>query len=175
VVTSLADAGLNVIVKLHACSYSVRGSGGIDWRARLRPLAARPNVAVVHDADASPYMVAADLLVTDHSTVGFEFMVLNRPVVVLHQPALIEHARINPEKVALMHSAARVVDDQSGLVDAVFGELHQPDRLSAARQRLAKELFYGYGGATDRATAVIYELLRLSLPSTQRQPVEHVA
>ena len=115
VVTTLADTGLNVIVKLHACSYTPRGSGGIDWAARLRPLAARPNVAVVHDPDASPYMAVADLMVTDHSTVGFEFMVLNRPVVVLHQPALIEHARINREKVALMHSAARVVSDGQDL------------------------------------------------------------
>ena len=175
VITSLADAGLNVIVKLHACSYSVRGSGGIDWRARLRPMTARPNVAIVHDADASPYMAAADLMVTDHSTVGFEFMVLDRPVVVLHQPALVAHARINPEKVALMHGAARVVDDPSDLVDAVFGELQRPDRFAASRQRLAKELFYDSGSATDRATAVIYELLKLSLPDAQHQAVEHVA
>ena len=164
VITALADAGLNVIVKLHACSYSARGSGGVDWRGRLRPFIARPNVFIVQDADASPYMAVSDLLVTDHSTVGFEFMVLDRPVVVLDQPALIEHARINPEKVALMQSAARVVGDSSRLLEAVLVELGAPDRLSTERQRLASELFFGYGHATDRATAAIYELLRLSMP-----------
>jgi hypothetical protein len=169
VITTLADAGLNVIVKLHACSYVARGSGGVDWRARLRPLAARPNVVIVQEADASPYMAAADLLITDHSTVGFEFMVLDRPVVALHQPALIEHARINPAKVALMQSAARVVWDRADLLDAVLGELEQPDRLSAARRRLAAEFFYGYGSATDRATAVIYELLKIPAPRTKAE------
>ena len=86
-------------------------------------------------------------------------MVLDRPVVVLDQPALIEHARINPEKVALMQSAARVVGDSSRLLEAVLVELGAPDRLSTERQRLASELFFGYGHATDRATAAIYELL----------------
>jgi hypothetical protein len=167
VITALADAGLNVIVKLHACSYSARGSGGVDWRGRLRPFIARPNVFIVQDADASPYMAVSDLLVTDHSTVGFEFMVLDRPVVVLDQPALIEHARINPEKVALMQSAARVVRDSSRFLEAVLVELGAPNRLSTERQRLASELFFGYGHATDRATAAIYELLRLSMPREQ--------
>jgi hypothetical protein len=173
VIQLLAEAGLNVIVKLHACSYSVRGAAGVDWRARLRPFRSRPTVAVVEDPDASPYMAAADLLVTDHSTVGFEFMVLDRPVVVLHQPALIAHARINPEKVALMESAACVVRDTARLVEAVCGELRRPERLSAARQRLAKDLFFEYGGATDRATAVVYQLLRLSQPDAH-SPEGHV-
>jgi CDP-glycerol:poly(glycerophosphate) glycerophosphotransferase len=174
VITSLADGGLNVIVKLHACSYVPRGSGGVDWLSRLGALAERTNVAVVQDADASPYMAASDLLVTDHSTVGFEFMVLDRPVVVLHQPALIAHARINPEKVALMGSAARVVHDSSQLLEAVIGELRWPERLSAVRRKVAGDLFYESGSATERATRVIYELLGVSMPKTS-QSVAFVA
>jgi glycosyltransferase involved in cell wall biosynthesis len=162
VMTALTDAGFNVIVKLHACSYTVRGSGGIDWRARLRPLAARPNLRVVDDVDASPYLVVSDLLVTDHSTVGFEFMVLDRPVVVLHEPSLIEHARINPAKVARLQDAARVVHDWRHVCEAVREELRWPERLSGARRQAAHEVFHGYGHATERATAVIYELLQLS-------------
>ena len=160
-IAALADAGFNVIIKLHACSYIARGSGGIDWRERLRSHAGRPNVFVVDDADASPYLFVADLLVTDHSTVGFEFMVLDRPVVVLHQPALIDHARINPEKAALLQSAARVVHDISELPEAVRDELRWPARLSAMRRRLAQDLFYGYGTATDRVMDVLYELMEL--------------
>ncbi len=164
-ITAPADAGLNVIVKLHTCSYVARGSGGIDWRTRLRRHMDRPNVAVVDDVDASPYLVASDLLITDHSTVGFEFMLLDRPVVVLHQQQLIDHARINPEKVARLQSASRVVRDGAALVDAVRQELETPDRLSATRRRVAGELFYGCGGATERAAAVIYELLALPIPA----------
>ena len=162
VITALTDAGFNVIVKLHACSYTARGSGGIDWRARLRPYMERPNLRVVDDVDASPYLVVSDLLVTDHSTVGFEFMVLDRPVVVLHEPSLIEHARIDPAKVARLQGAARVVHDCRHVCEAVREELRWPERLSGARRQAANELFHGYGHATERATAVIYELLELS-------------
>src|SRR5206468_12612283 len=96
-----------------------RGAGGIDWRERLRAYTARRNVFVVDDADASPYLVVSDLLVTDHSTVGFEFMLLDRPVVVVHQPALIDHARINPDKVQRLQNAARVVTDITRIGDVV--------------------------------------------------------
>jgi hypothetical protein len=165
VIAALADAGLNVIVKLHVCSYTARGSGGVDWRARLRPFEARPNVVLVEDPDACPCLVVSDLLVTDHSTVGFEFMVLDRPVVVLDQPELVERARINPEKVRLLQSAARVVTAPGRLAEAVRQELEQPERLSALRRRVASQLFYGCGTATDRAVAVLYDLLRLPAPS----------
>lgn len=161
VIAALAGAGVNVIVKLHACSYTPRGAGGVDWRHELRAHADRPNVRVVHEADASPYLVAADLLVTDHSTVGFEFMLLDRPIVVLHQPALVEHARINPEKVALLQSAARVVHEPASLADAAREELRRPARLSAARRRIAEEMFFRPGDATASVAAVIYELLDL--------------
>jgi glycosyltransferase involved in cell wall biosynthesis len=161
VISTLASAGLNVIVKLHACSYTARGSGGVDWRERLRSHTARHNVFVVDDADASPYLFVSDLLVTDHSTVGFEFMVLDRPVVVLHQPSLIDHARINPEKVALLQSAARVVHDIGEVHEAVRDELRRPERLSPIRRQLARDLFHGAGTATDRVMEVLYELLEL--------------
>jgi hypothetical protein len=164
IIAGLADDGVNVIVKLHTCSYVARGSGGVDWRARLRAFASRPNVRIVDGADASPYLVASDVLITDHSTVGFEFMVLDRPVIVLHQPELIDHARINPEKVAQLQTAARVIHDSSRVCEAVDEELRRPQRLSDARRRVAGELFYACGQATARVVTVIYELLALPAP-----------
>jgi hypothetical protein len=169
VIAILSVLNLNVIVKLHACSYTPRGSGGIEWAGRLSTHFNQPNVAVVEDPDPSPYMFASDLLVTDHSTVGFEFMVLDRPVVVLHQPRLIEHARINPEKVERLQSAARVVHDIANLAEAVLTELRRPERLSGARRQVALDLFFDYGKATGRVTGVLYELLRLSLPQVETQ------
>lgn len=162
IIAALAGMPLNVIVKLHVCSYIPRGSGGVDWRERLHPWSARPNVRVVSDPDASPYLVASDLLVTDHSTVGFEFMLLDRPVIVVHQPALIDSAAINPEKVELLHSATHVVHDVADLPTVVGEELRRPDRLSDNRRAIAEALFYRCGTATDRVMTVVYELLDLA-------------
>jgi hypothetical protein len=161
IVTTLADAGLNVIVKLHDRSLDPdpRYTGGIDWRARMRSLDRRGRVKYVESADASPFLAAADVMVTDHSSIGFEFLVLDRPLVVFDAPELAAAARINPEKVSLLRSAATVVRDTRELAAAVQSELRAPGRLSGPRRRIASEMFHDAGHATERALALVRELL----------------
>jgi len=161
IVQTLADAGLNVIVKLHDRSLDAdpRYTGGIDWRARMRALERDGRIRYVEGADASPLMAAADLMVTDHSSVGFEFLVLDRPLVVFDAPGLESAARINPEKVALLRSAATVVRRVGELVAAVSTELESPGRLSEQRSTVAETMFYDPGHATARAVALARELL----------------
>ena len=45
----------------------------IDWRQRLSRFSAIEGFALAESADSSPYLAAADLMVTDHSSIGFEF------------------------------------------------------------------------------------------------------
>jgi glycosyltransferase involved in cell wall biosynthesis len=166
IVASLARLGGNVIVKLHDRSYdrSVRASGGIDWRSRIERVCAEHGAHLARDSDAAPYLYAADALVTDHSSVGFEFMLLDRPVVVIDCPELIKKARVSADKVTLLRSAAEVVS----AVDVSAGVrrgLSDPSRLSARRRQIAGELFYRPGGATARAVQCIYDLLGLGAPN----------
>ena len=162
-VTRLAEREMNVVVKLHDRSFdgTARGSGGIDWRARLEALGRRCRLHVAQGSDSSPYLSVADVLVTDHSSIGFEFMLLDRPVIVIDCPALIERARVNPDKVRLLRSAADVVPDARSTDRAVERALELPGRRSAERRAIAGELFYGAGGATARAVERIYTLLRV--------------
>lgn len=161
IVSALAASGFSVIVKLHDRSLDAdpRYNGGIDWRARMLALEQPGRVRFVEGADASPWLAAADVMVTDHSSVGFEYFVLDRPLVVFDAPDLARDARINPEKIALLRSAATVVATVEDLVRAVRAELAQPGRLSSARKRVASEVFYRPGTATDRAVALARELL----------------
>ena len=143
---------MNVIVKLHDRSYdtSERASGGVDWRTRIERICAEHGAHLARDFDAAPYLYAADVLVTDHSSVGFEFMLLDRPVVVIECPELIEKARINREKVTLLRSGADVVPAREELPVAVSRGLADPGRRSAARRTVSAELF-SPGTATARA------------------------
>jgi hypothetical protein len=163
VIDGLAAAGVQVIVKLHDRSYdpAQRGSGGIDWHARLRRYDSHPLVRVVRDADGCPFMAAADAMVSDHSSIAFEYMLLDRPIVTVDCPALIARAAISADKVGLMRSATRVASDPSDVVRLVIAELASPGGLSAARRRVSAELFHRPGTATDRAVALIYTLLEL--------------
>jgi hypothetical protein len=166
IVRSLVRAGLNVIVKLHDRSLDPdpRYNAGIDWRARFASLQRelRDRMQFVEAGDASPLLAAADVMVTDHSSIGFEYLVLDRPLLVFDAPDLPRVARINPEKVALLRSAARVAQTTKELAHAAIHAIQEPDELSPARRRIAGELFFEPGGATDRAVNLVQRMLNLA-------------
>jgi hypothetical protein len=161
IIRGLAAAGFNVIIKLHDRSLDsdARYTADVDWRTRMRAIEVPGSIAYAEAADAGPYLAAADILVTDHSSVGFEYLVLDRPLIVFDAPGLVEAARINPEKVALLRSAARVVSDVEELGRAAIEALNEPARLSKERRRVAREVFYEPGSATARAVGLITALL----------------
>jgi CDP-glycerol:poly(glycerophosphate) glycerophosphotransferase len=164
IVRALVGAGFSVVVKLHDRSLDAdpRFHGGIDWRARFAALVTEAGPARLHfaeGADASPLLAAADLMVTDHSSVGFEYLVRDRPLIVFDAPDLPHAARINPEKVALLRSAATVVRTPDETAHAAVREFAEPQRLSAARRRIAADLFHEPGGATRRAVGLLCGLL----------------
>jgi hypothetical protein len=166
VIDGLDAAGFQVIVKLHDRSYDLqtRASGGVDWAERLTRYERHPAVRVVRACDATPLLMVSDALVTDHSSIGFEFMLLDRPLIVIDSPRLIERAQISSEKVRLLQDAADVVRAPADVPDAVAASLAQPERHAAARKSTAAALFYRPGTAADRAVDLIYELLDLPTP-----------
>jgi CDP-glycerol glycerophosphotransferase len=166
IVQALLDTGANVIVKLHDRSAvpHAKHTGGVDWPARFRPLEATARFALAKGADSGPYLSAADVLVTDHSSVGFEFALLDRPLVIYDAPALKDAARIDADKWDLLRSMGTVVETPSHLQEAVKAALACPERGREAR-RQAHALFAHAGHATGRALAVVYDLLELDAPS----------
>jgi CDP-Glycerol:Poly(glycerophosphate) glycerophosphotransferase len=177
IVAALAGEGCNVIVKLHPVSLErdvPRFSGGIDWRARMAALARPGRIVHVEDPDPSALLAASDLMVTDHSTIGFEFCLLDRPLIVYDAPDLIAVARINPDRVRELRSAAAVVADVDQLRRAVRDALERPERLTVERRALAARMFFDPGGATARAVAAVYELLDLA-PAAEWRRAESCA
>ncbi len=165
IVETLLDCGCNVIAKLHDRSLDPdpKYNGGVDWRERFSRFARDGrDFLLAGSGDSTLFVQAGDFMVTDHSSIGFEFCVLDRPVIVYEAPGLAEAARINPEKLALLRSAAAVVRDPGELRIAAQDALAAPSRMAAERARAAAEVFYRPGGATDRALGVIYELLELT-------------
>jgi glycosyltransferase involved in cell wall biosynthesis len=163
IIDRLAAEGLQVIVKLHDRSYDrrQRGSGGIDWAGRLAKYDGHPLVRIARDADGAPYLVASDLMISDHSSIAFEYMLLDRPLVVVDCPELIQRAAISADKVRRLHTASDVVADVDGLIAGVARGLQTPGAFSTERRRTAGELFFKPGSATDRALDLIYALVNL--------------
>jgi hypothetical protein len=168
IVEALLAAGHNVLVKLHdrAMVPTSKYTEGVDWPERLVKFADAPGFALVRDPDASPCLAAADVLVTDHSTVGFEFALLDRPIIVFDSPRLKDVARIDDGKWTMLRSMAEVVQTPAQLVDAAARGLAKPERRREER-RQAHSLFAFAGSATDRAMATVYELLALPRPERE--------
>jgi hypothetical protein len=162
----LSGLDVNVIVKLHDRSFdaAARASGGIDWRQHLRRITRGGRVHVVDGADVSPYLFVADALITDHSSVGFEYMLLDRPLIVMDCPELAVRARINKQKLALMRSAADVAVTPDELTHLLSRALANPDVRGERRRAIAAALFHDPGRAAARAACAIYDLLLLTQP-----------
>jgi CDP-Glycerol:Poly(glycerophosphate) glycerophosphotransferase len=159
----LCAAGYAVIVKLHDRSRdsALIHSGGVDWVSRLKPLLARSEGHLANKSDASLYLAAADALITDHSSVGFEYLLLDRPLIRIEVPELIKATNIHPDYVSLMAEASTTAQTAEQAVAAVYRSLSEPTCQSVSRKAVADELFYRPGTATVRAARELYEVLEL--------------
>ena len=166
-IRALTAQPLNVIVKLHDRSRDLRPrySGGIDWMATLGPMLNGPTARLATNANITSYLVAADVMITDHSSAGFEYLLLDRPVVRIDVPELIQLANIHADYVELLARVAHNVTNVPEAIAAVERALAEPRSLSDTRRQVASELFYRPGTATARCALELYDVLQLSAPT----------
>jgi CDP-glycerol glycerophosphotransferase (TagB/SpsB family) len=100
-------------------------------------------------------------MITDHSSVGFEYLLLNRPLIRIHVPELIKNTDIEPSYVELMATASSSVNNVDETVAAVESAFADSRVKSGDRVAVADEMFYKPGTATARAVAALYELMEL--------------
>jgi hypothetical protein len=162
-IAALARMPINVVVKLHDRSRDRREmySGGVDWVATLAPLLNRPNATLATSADITPYLAAADVMVTDHSSAGFEYLLLDRPLVRIESPDLLRTAHVHPDYARLLADVSSSASGVEAAVDAVEKALADPAAGSVARREVAAELFHRPGTATARAAHALYEVMEL--------------
>jgi len=163
-VKRLGEAGYAVIVKLHDRSRDANDyghSGGVDWGARLEPLLQRYDGLLATGSNSSRYLPAADVMITDHSSVGFEYLLLDRPLIRIHVPELIKNTDIEPSYVELMANASSSANDVDETVAAVERSFAEPGFKSRERVAVANEMFYKPGTATARAVTELYDLMEL--------------
>ena len=168
----------NVIVKLHPVSHTPPSSpsyefytGGINWVERFRKYESNPRFRHVADFQVDPLLVAADLLVTDFSSVALEFVGLDKPIIYLDYPEYFEktlklpgyetdpdYVKTNPRANAGRHVGV-VVERVDGLASAAREALANPSLNSAKRRELAGMLLYNPGRGAQAAALEILRLL----------------
>jgi CDP-glycerol glycerophosphotransferase (TagB/SpsB family) len=138
----------DVIVKPHD-----HPKAGVDWYERLAPLEGE-HLRLLRTADAIPALYAADLLISDASSIANEYLLLDRPIVFLDVPELIAAAAAEDDRLDLDTWGRRggiVAAGASAALDAVAKGLAAPHAQSETRRAMARDIFYNPGTATQAA------------------------
>jgi hypothetical protein len=160
---AIQKTGANLLLKFHDHPHLPRGTTreGLLESARA---ALGPRARLVDRSDVAPLMVAADLLLSDASSVAFEFCVLDRPILFVDVPDLLRKRARLPENAMDLEShgrkVGRVVDSAEDLARAIGEELAEPSKRSAERRAAAEHIFHLPGGASRRAADRIAQLAR---------------
>jgi len=160
VIDALDRMGLNVLVKIHDHSRDPR-TNRLDWGAWLDAREGG-NVRRVRDPDIIPSLHAADVLVSDASSVTNEFTLLDRPILFMDVPKLLEVYRDTSDLETWGRRIGEVVRGAAALPSAVEHALSNPGALSDIRRAAATDIFYNPGHAAQAAVAAIYHILELS-------------
>jgi CDP-glycerol glycerophosphotransferase (TagB/SpsB family) len=163
-IEQLGRAGFCVIVKLHDNSRDAdpRNSGGINWVERLTPIIRKHEGHLAARGTIAPYLVAADVMISDHSSAGFEYLLLDRPLIRIEMPELMARTNIHPDYVDLLVKASTTVRNTAETVQTVESAYADPAQLSMQRKAVADDLFYKPGTATTRALTELYKVIELS-------------
>jgi hypothetical protein len=172
--TRLRQLPVNVIVKLHDRSLDPRRqySGGVDWPAAIAPFLSEGSALLASEADICPYLAAADVMITDHSSAGFEYLLLDRPLVRIHVPELITLANIHQDYVRMLSEVSESTRGIDDTIAAVERALAAPAARSTARRAVAQDLFFQPGSATQRCADALYEAVGLSAGGRRTATVE---
>lgn len=160
--TALHGWGGNTIVKLHDKAFDPRHARR-NWRAFLDGLAG-PRFAAPKSWDVIPFLQAADLLVTDISSVGFEFLQLDRPILFM----TFEGQLVRWENADLETWGRRtgtLVDDPARLPAEIDRALAYPGAQGAIRRAACADIDFNVGRATDAGMRELYALLGMEAPA----------
>ena len=170
IIKTVSAMEVNFIIKLHDRNYRMwRKKNPKDWRHLLEEIKT-PNMRIVTDYDICPAFLVSDLLISDVSSVTYEFCLLDRPVIFYHIDQMIEAVEHKErdrwgndvsDLLAWGRDCGQVVKNVSELKAAVEHGLAHPEEKSDIRKEFAQKFFYNPGQATNTAVKKIYELLEL--------------
>lgn len=167
IISALLTLPVNLIVKPHDHA-SRDPKCTIDWRTRLREWK-HERMHVDFSSDVVPLMAAADMLISDASSVAFEYTLVDRPIVFIDVPEILERrAEQALDLETWGRKGGEVVKDAKELLEVVPRLLERPEEKGEIRRAIADDVFFQPGTASARAARTLYELLELDPPEELR-------
>lgn len=144
----LAGNDNHLIIKLH-------GMTDENWTNYYRTEANQnPCSTFIEDQDLTPCLKASDLLISDVSSAFVEFMLLDKPIILVDNPFRKNFIHYDPEDIEYeARKACIVVKDFQSLKNSIHKELKSPARLSKLRKKFSEDLCSGRDGNSVKRTA----------------------
>jgi len=141
---------LNLIVKVHQAHTQMIGNGKLQAIAEDYGIYWTPKTHKGFIEDPNPYLVAADVLISDISGISMDYLVLDRPMIFVDpdDPGCWEESDIPRD-----WRPGPVARDLAGLFDAIENALLAPEKGSDERCALAEKLFLACDGESGRRAA----------------------
>jgi len=126
----------------------------INWTEQLSPMMNKHTVLSTNP-DVIELLQAADVLITDASSVSNEFSLLNRPMIFLDVPKLIKKASSKEGAMVDLNTWGRqcgsVVETPDQIINTVEHAMADPNEHEDIRKAMASDLFFNPGRATEAA------------------------
>jgi hypothetical protein len=149
----------NLLVKPHD-----HPKNKIDWFSELATLE-NERVKLVRGLDVLPLLNAADVLMTDASSVAVEFTLLDRPIVFLDVPKMFKKVTERAPSLDLETYGRKiglVVKKPRSIVAALEACMEGLGEESEIRKTMARHVFHRPGQASDNVTGVVLYAAGLS-------------
>jgi CDP-glycerol glycerophosphotransferase (TagB/SpsB family) len=146
--TFAASGDYDLLVKPHD-----HAKAQINWFDHLAHLEDE-HTRLLRTFDSIPALFAADVLISDASSIANEYLLLNRPLIFLDVPVLLASAAGEDDRLDLEtwgRKGGTVVGDVADAERAVEAGLEHPQAPSEIRTAMTKELFFHPGTTTDAA------------------------
>lgn len=132
----------NVLVTVHPWTSK-------KYVERLKKIA---GIFLIQDPDVLPYLMIADVLIGDTSSIIAEFCVLDKPIITLK---VAETDRTVPEIVRLLKDISYQIENVDQLKDVIEYNLNNPEERSKQRQKANRMMFDQLDGQAGKRAADI--------------------
>lgn len=156
----LKNTGHIILIKLHYMSLlspnNEYATGGIDWNALLREYNCIENMRLIYDQNVNPYLLLADLMITDYGGVALEYTSLNKPIIYLDCPDYFEVA--GKDRIEYWsRKTGYIIDKPMDIPQAISVALSDDKVKKKLRQDLIEKLLYNPGKAAETGKNIILQ------------------
>lgn len=149
---NIAGSKNHLIIKLH-------GMTDKKWVDLYKNKADQnPHATYIKEHSLTPCLMAADLLISDVSSAYVEFLLLDKPVILINNPRKKKFIMYDPDDIEYkLRDACTIVENVRDLEREIDRNLLNPEKFSRKRKLYAKAICFGQDGkAAQRAAQAIH-------------------